>query len=138
LDYAGIGKRGAAAFIDGLIVTIGSAVIGFLLGMILVAGGTSDPQVLETIGNIVGFFLGWFYYAAMESSPKQATLGKLALSMKVTSLQGERISFGKATGRYFGKILSALILLIGFLMIAFTEKKQGLHDMLAGTLVANK
>ena len=90
------------------------------------------------IGNIVGFFLGWFYFAAMESSPKQATLGKLALSMKVTSLQGERISFGKATGRYFGKILSALILLIGFLMIAFTEKKQGLHDMLAGTLVANK
>ena len=53
----------------------------------------------------------------------------------VTDLEGRRIGFGKATGRHFAKILSALILGIGFLMVAFTQRKQGLHDILAGTLV---
>ncbi len=74
----------------------------------------------------------------MESSPTQATLGKMALGIKVTDLAGKRVGFGKATGRYFGKIISALILLIGFIMVAFTEKKQGLHDKMAGCLVVNK
>jgi uncharacterized RDD family membrane protein YckC len=71
----------------------------------------------------------------LESSSMQATLGKMALGLKVTDLNGKQISFGKATGRYFAKIISAIILLIGFIMVAFTEKKQGLHDMIAGTLV---
>jgi uncharacterized RDD family membrane protein YckC len=71
----------------------------------------------------------------MESSPKQGTLGKMALGIVVTDMDSRRISFGRATGRYFAKILSGLILGIGFLMVAFTEKKQGLHDILAGTLV---
>jgi uncharacterized RDD family membrane protein YckC len=75
------------------------------------------------------------YAALMESSSKQATLGKMALGVRVTDLDGNRIGFGKATGRHFAKILSALILGIGFLMVAFTQRKQGLHDMLAGTLV---
>jgi uncharacterized RDD family membrane protein YckC len=59
----------------------------------------------------------------------------MALGIRVTDLDGGRISFGRATGRYFGKILSGLILGIGFLMAAFTERKQALHDLLAGTLV---
>ncbi len=62
----------------------------------------------------------------------------MALGIKVTDLNGHRIGFGKATGRYFGKIISAMILFIGFLMIGFTKKKQGLHDMMAGCLVVNK
>jgi uncharacterized RDD family membrane protein YckC len=62
----------------------------------------------------------------------------MALGIKVTDLSGERIGFGKATGRYFGKIISGLILLIGYIMVAFTEKKQGLHDMMAGCLVVSK
>jgi uncharacterized RDD family membrane protein YckC len=56
----------------------------------------------------------------------------------VTDLNGDRISFGKASGRFFGKIISRLILGIGFFMIGFTEKKQGLHDMIAGCLVVKK
>ena len=60
---------------------------------------------------------------------------KKALGLSVTDLSGNRIGFGRATGRYFAKILSGLILLIGFIMVAFTQRKQGLHDMLAGTLV---
>jgi uncharacterized RDD family membrane protein YckC len=74
----------------------------------------------------------------MESSSKQATLGKMALGIIVTDLEGQRISFGKATGRHFSKIVSGIILYIGFIMVAFTEKKQGLHDMMAGCLVVVK
>lgn len=77
----------------------------------------------------------WLYHALMESSAKQATLGRMALGIRVTDLNGNRIGFGRATGRYFAKILSALILGIGFLMAAFTAKKQALHDIPAGTLV---
>jgi uncharacterized RDD family membrane protein YckC len=82
--------------------------------------------------------LPWLYWAIMESSSRQATLGKMALGIVVTDLEGHRISFGKATGRYFGKLISLLILLIGFIMIAFTDKKQGLHDMMAGCVVVVK
>jgi len=74
----------------------------------------------------------------MESSPSQGAFGKMALGIKGTDLEENRVSFGKATGRYFGKIISALLLLIGLVMVAFTEKKQGLHDMMAGCLVVNK
>jgi Tfp pilus assembly major pilin PilA len=71
----------------------------------------------------------------MQSSSRQATLGKMALGIKVTSAEGERISFLRATGRYFATILSGLILMIGYLLAAFTQRKQALHDMIAGTLV---
>jgi uncharacterized RDD family membrane protein YckC len=77
----------------------------------------------------------WLYWSLMESSKYQATLGKMAVGAKVTDLQGRRISFGRATGRYFGKIISGMILYIGYMMAGFTEKKQALHDMMADTLV---
>jgi len=88
--------------------------------------------------GILRLFVGWLYWAGMQSSSYQATLGKMALGMKVTDLAGNRISFARATGRYFAKILSSMILFIGYFMIGFTERKQGLHDMLAGTLVLKK
>jgi uncharacterized RDD family membrane protein YckC len=87
---------------------------------------------------LAGALLSWLYAATMESSPWQATLGKKALGLMVTDIQGQRISFGRATGRHFGKILSGVILGIGFLAIAFTSKKQGWHDDLADTLVLRK
>ena len=77
----------------------------------------------------------WLYEALMESSSYQATLGKMIFGMKVTDLYGNRISFARATGRHFAKILSGMILCIGFIMVGFTERKQGLHDLIAGTLV---
>ena len=77
----------------------------------------------------------WLYYAFLESSSWQGTIGKKVVGLRVTDMNGNRISFGRATGRYFGMILSGMICFIGWLMIAFTEKKQGLHDMLASTLV---
>lgn len=87
---------------------------------------------------VIRLFAGWLYWAGMESSTYQATLGKMALGLKVTDLAGNRISFARASGRYFGKILSSMILLIGYIMAGFTERKQALHDMLAGTLVLRK
>jgi len=84
---------------------------------------------------VVVIFGSWLYEAFMLSSPYQATLGKMIFGMKVTDLNGNRISFARATGRHFAKWLSTLILWIGFIMVGFTDRKQGLHDMLAGTLV---
>jgi len=74
----------------------------------------------------------------MESSSRQATLGKMALGIVVTDMDGKRISFGRAVGRNLGKIISQIILLIGYFMIAFTQKKQGLHDIIANCLVVVK
>lgn len=90
------------------------------------------------VGYIAVLILGWLYYALMESSSRQATLGKMALGIIVTDTEGQRVSFAKATGRHFGKIVSGIILYIGFIMIAFTEKKQGLHDIMANCLVVIK
>jgi len=80
----------------------------------------------------------WLYFALLESSPYQATLGKMALGIKVVDIEGGRISFGRATGRFFGKYLSGMIFYIGFLLAAFSRRRQALHDMLANTLVVWK
>jgi len=87
---------------------------------------------------LLALVLTWLYYALLESSSWQATLGKKALGLEVTDLAGGRISFGRATGRYFARWISAMTLGIGFIMAGFTEKKQALHDILVGTLVIRK
>lgn len=104
----------------------------------MAAGGMVDLQALELMGNLLGMVIAWLYSAVMESSPAQATLGKMAMGIKVTDLDGRPISFGRATGRHFGKIISGLLLLIGYIMAAFTERKQALHDIMAGCLVVRK
>lgn len=136
MTYAGFWKRFAAFFIDMIILIVLGGLAGGALGF-LYGAQTGTAEGAEAIGQAAGILVGWIYYAAFESSDKQATLGKMALSIKVTDMEGKKIGFGRATGRYFGKILSSLILLIGYLMVAFTSKKQGLHDMLAGCLVVN-
>jgi uncharacterized RDD family membrane protein YckC len=96
------------------------------------------------IGFIFGFFgiilvVSWLYYALSESSSWQATLGKKILNLKVTDMSGQPISFGRASGRYFAKIITGMIpLLIGYIMAGFTEKKQAIHDMIASCLVLRK
>ena len=139
--YAGCWRRFAAYFIDYILTTLISMFGGFVIGFILgfAAAATGNQQVVETYGGIVGGVFGLIvavvYYAAMESSATQATLGKMAMGIKVTDYDGRRISFGRALGRLLSKIVSGLILGIGFLMAAFTERKQALHDMMASTLV---
>lgn len=123
-QYAGFWLRFVALIIDGFILFV----VNWALGRIFGAGSES---ILNTL-------VSWLYFSLMECSKKQGTLGKMALAIKVTDLSGERISFGRATGRFFAKIISGFILLIGYFMAGWTEKKQALHDMIASSLVVRK
>jgi len=139
--YAGFWLRVGAAIIDGIIIWV----VQTILTLLLFGAMSIDSQnlsgynvILLVIFYMIVLVLNWVYYAGMESSARQGTSGKIAVGVKVTDLNGDRIGFANATGRYFSKIISAIILFIGFLMVAFTEKKQGLHDQIAGTLVVKK
>jgi uncharacterized RDD family membrane protein YckC len=142
-QYGGFWIRAVAYFIDVVLLYIVDVVVGLALGFIVFAGLTpgSEPQVTDALvmqqGSVtlILFVVNVLYFALMESSSRQGTVGKIAMGLVVTDLNGERISFPRALGRYFGKILSAMILLVGFFMIGWTQRKQGLHDMIAGTLV---
>jgi len=107
--------------------------IGVAGGAVRMPGGGVN-MVRGIVVETLFLCTAWIYEAAMESSSKQATLGKMALGLKVTDEQGRRISFARATARYFSKFISA-ILFIGYIMAGFTARKQALHDMIAGTLV---
>ncbi|MGD0827893.1 MAG: RDD family protein [Desulfobaccales bacterium] len=142
LKYAGFWLRFVAYVIDCLFISI--VVLGALTVVARIGGLGGGRFGVNTSGGALGikFCIGilahWLYWALMESSPQQATLGKMALGLRVTDLQGERLSFARATGRYFGKFISYIILCIGFMMAGWTEKKQALHDIMAGTLVVKK
>ena len=84
---------------------------------------------------LLGPIINWLYFTISESSSWQATLGKKMLGLYVTDERRHRLSFGRANGRYWSKVISGLVLGIGFLMVGFTKRKQGLHDKIAGTLV---
>lgn len=138
--YAGFWKRFIAALLDSLILLIPGAIV--LTIIILNASRFAENEIQPVlIGVFVNLFfvaLGWLYYAGMESSANQGTLGKMALGIKVVDLHGDRISFGRASGRHFGKWVSSIIFGVGYLMAAFTERKQALHDMMASCLVVSK
>jgi uncharacterized RDD family membrane protein YckC len=87
---------------------------------------------------IAVWVISLLYFSLMESSKTQGSLGKMAMGIKVTDLEGQRISFGKAFLRSIGKVISQMIMYIGYIMAAFTEKKQALHDIIASTLVVKK
>jgi uncharacterized RDD family membrane protein YckC len=133
---AGFWRRCAAYTIDYFLTFVASYVVGLVVGFALAAGqGAEGAMAAPTVGALLGLVVTWLYFALQESSAQQATLGKRALGIKVTNANGFRIGFGRATGRFFGKLLSGLIFGIGFMLAGWTERKQALHDMLAGTLV---
>jgi uncharacterized RDD family membrane protein YckC len=153
--YGGFWLRLVAYFIDGLILGIPFMLVVIVLifmfggfGLMMrrravdpnAAAAIAGPMVLVFLFMMLVFLgLNWLYFAGMESSERQATFGKAAMSLQVTDLDGRRLSFGHATGRFFSKIITGLIPLgIGYIMAGFTEKKQALHDMIAGTLVLRK
>lgn len=123
MNYAGFGSRFGAAIIDGIILSV----VQFILQLAL--------SNVPVVGTIISLITGILYAGYFESSENQATPGKMAVGIKVVGLNGERISFANAVGRYLAKILSTLIIFIGYLMVLWDEKKQGLHDKLAGTYV---
>jgi len=141
--YAGFWLRLVAYIIDAIILGMAGVIAFFpLFRANIHAFTTQNPWEVYTSMSrplfairLLALMLGWIYYASMESSSWQATLGKKILGLKVTDLTGNRITFARASGRFFGKILSGMILGIGFLMAGFTARKQALHDILAGCLV---
>jgi len=152
--YAGFWLRFVAYIIDELILGF----VGFFISLPFIgsiifnafqladSGGHEEKIFLGVAGIVGAVFLwiiasivvGWLYFALMEASKNQGTLGKMALSLKVTDMEGNRISFGRASGRYFGKIISGMIFMIGYILAGLTEKKQALHDMIANCLVIRK
>ena len=98
------------------------------------------PVVLSIVPGIItiNLLVSWMYFALLQSSAKQATVGKMALNLIVTDLNGDRLTFARASLRYFSKILSSAIFMIGYIMAAFTEKHQALHDLIANTYVIRK
>jgi uncharacterized RDD family membrane protein YckC len=121
--YAGFFTRFVAYIIDSLVLLIPELIAVFVCG---------------SFSFFIIMGISWLYFSLMESSDLQATLGKTAMGIVVTDLNGNKISFGKATGRYFSKYISAIILLIGYIIAAFDGRKQALHDKIAGTLVCQK
>jgi uncharacterized RDD family membrane protein YckC len=131
--YAGFWTRFIALLLDALLMSVVSVLLFIAFGFPLAL--QPDDIEAQLWLNLASVGLGWFYYAGMESSVYQATLGKQVMGIFVTDELGQRISFARATGRYFAKLLSGTILLIGYIMAAFTAKRQALHDIMAGTLV---
>lgn len=149
--YGGFWIRLVAYFIDSIILWVFFYIVSFLLFFLvgegeeavlsmqhLDPGQVSNRALADPFYMVAGLFscvMPWLYFTLFESSRYQGTLGKRALGLKVVDAKGQRIGFGKANVRFWSKILSALILYIGFLMIGWTRYKQGLHDKIAGTFV---
>ena len=137
MHYAGFWARVGAYLIDAIMLYLVNMVVFAVFGYSMMPNSEADRVGSGSFWliYIVVFAINVAYFALLESSARQATVGKMALGLVVTDTSGQRISFLRAVGRYFGKIVSGAILLIGFIMVAFTERKQGLHDMMASTLV---
>jgi uncharacterized RDD family membrane protein YckC len=150
--FAGFWLRLVACLIDGVLL---GAVLGAVFVPILLLGGFGaalqsmarhdhqpDPAAIFAFASSIAFFVaasvlaGWLYYAYFESSEWQGTVGKKVMNLVVTDLEGNRVSFGRASGRYFARFITKLIPLgIGYILAGITEKKQALHDMIASCLV---
>jgi len=142
--YAGFWRRFLASLIDGILLNFAYSFVLMALGFLIETFHEPDETPERRLSALVvglsvllGMFvlLNWLYVAVFEASSWQATLGKRALGMVVTDLTGSRITFGRASGRFFARYVSGLLLWLGYLIQPFTEKRQALHDMIAGTLV---
>jgi uncharacterized RDD family membrane protein YckC len=148
--YAGFWLRFLALVIDSFILGAISSALFIPLAAMTGLGAAlrgihpdrePDPAVFVALLSYLPLLIGlgvlgkWLYYAYCESSEWQATPGKKVLNLVVTDLNGNRISFGRASGRFFAKYISAMTMLIGYVMAGFTEKRQALHDMIASCLV---
>jgi uncharacterized RDD family membrane protein YckC len=147
-QYAGFWIRLLASFLDTLIFGIPLYILDVIIFMIATGSGLGGyfeyvngddfHGTYEFITNIIQLALSIWYYVYLVSSKMQATPGKAILGLKIITKNGEKLSFWHAFGRYLAYIPSALLLCIGFLMVGWTKKKQGLHDKIAGTYVVYK
>lgn len=145
VEYGGFWERFLAYLIDSAILTLGSVVVGFMgaffIGFVMALMGHEIEQMEDffvVLYYILAIVLTWLYFTIMESSKMQATLGKKICNLVVSDISGNRITFVRANARYWSKFISGAIFAIGYIMAAFTEKHQALHDMIADTLVSKK
>lgn len=131
--YAGFWRRLLAYLIDGVLI----AGVEIALARAVYALAPDDFQALANVGPVTAA-IAWAYFALMESSPAQGTLGKLALNLYVSDTHGDPVTFRRAIFRNLFKNLSTLVLFVGWVLAAFTPRKQALHDILAGTLVLRR
>lgn len=131
--YGGFWRRVGAYLIDIIVLLIPLVILS------AIQSAAGDENVAAGLqAGLLEIALYWAYFALQESSSRQATIGKRVMGLLVCDLNGRRLTLGRATGRYFGKLLSGLLLCIGYFMVAFTERRQGLHDMMAGTVVLHR
>jgi uncharacterized RDD family membrane protein YckC len=126
LQYAGFWIRVGAYLLDIIILIPVNLIVGYAL---------DDPFLEQGTASWINIGIAACYYSLMESSSYQGTLGKMALNLRVGDSDGNQLSLGNAIGRYFSKFISAILLCIGFMMVGWDEKNQGLHDKIAGTYV---
>ena len=144
-EFGSFWERFLAYCIDSAILTFGSIAVSFLgaffIGFIMALMG-SEIEEMEgffiVLYYILAFLSAWLYFTIMQSSKLQATVGKKVCNLVVVDPAGNRISFGKANVRFWSKFISGAIFGIGYLMAAFTEKHQALHDMIADTVVLKR
>ncbi len=140
--YGGFWIRFLAVVIDSFLISAVIYPVSFIIALLIAGAGYAvrmPSMGVQLVTAISAFTLGvlgnWLYEALLLSSERQATVGKMILRLRVTDLEGQRIEFGRATARHFAKYLSGMVLLIGYIMAAFTDRHRALHDMIAGTLV---
>jgi len=153
--YAGLGRRFVAFIVDFIIILLFDLVAMSVLGLtrgiqnsyfyfvqhIAVGELTTEGTMAALLGSIIAAYgivliiIPWLYFAGFESSRSQATPGKLLMHIVVTDMTGNKPTFARVTLRHFAKFVSALVIFIGFLMIGLTQRRQGLHDRIAGCLV---
>ncbi|MGD0278118.1 MAG: RDD family protein [Smithella sp.] len=137
-NYAGFWKRGGAVFIDGIILLIInlSMLLAFGLKLFVTKPAAAEMPLRNTL-TIVQYIIS-FGYEVFFIGKYGATLGKMALKIKVINADGSKVGYLKAAGRYFAKILSGIILAIGYFMAAFDDEKRALHDRICNTRVILK
>ncbi len=141
MEFASFWTRFAAYFVDGIITGIIGAIFGGVLGAVIGASGaisgehrTTGIILIQIVSMGVGFGVRAAYFIYFIGKSGQ-TPGKKLCKIRVVNADGSSVTYGKATGRFFGYILSSLILSIGFLMAAWDEEKRALHDRLCNTRV---
>ena len=148
--YGGFWRRFWATMIDGIVLNVATFPVSLIVSLPMssrfenLRGEDLSPDhiaaLMGTWALLAAFatVISWLYFALLHSSPRQATVGMMALGIQLTDLQGRRVSFARATGRLFASFLSGMTLFIGYLVMLFTERRQTLHDLIAGTLVMRK
>ncbi|WP_294347255.1 RDD family protein [Prosthecochloris sp.] len=136
VKYGGFWIRVAASIIDYIVLLIPSMLFAFLQRELTQAATTEIDQTAQEFSIFLNSVIfNWIYCASLQSSVWQATIGKKIVGLKVVDENGRRISFGRATGRYFASMISAVFFCIGYMMVGWTSRKRGLHDSMAGTFV---